>query len=81
MAKQPKHRLHHKFPGAKRVIVECDLSLCLHCGSVFRPRKSRHSREHARTLDGPALCPAEAKSEPVRLAAIRANTTTRAGSC
>jgi hypothetical protein len=32
MAQHSKHRLHREFPEATRVIVECDLETCPHCG-------------------------------------------------
>ena len=61
MAKQPKHRLHREFPEAKRVIVECDLNTCPHCGSVLRPRKPWHSRKHVQTLEGPLFVAGRSK--------------------
>ncbi len=32
MEKQPRHRPKRKFPDAERIIVECDLEECPHCG-------------------------------------------------
>jgi hypothetical protein len=61
MTKQPKHRLHREFPMAKRVIVECDLNTCPHCGSVLKPRKPWHSRKHVQTLDGPLFVAGRSK--------------------
>jgi Transposase, Mutator family len=61
MAKQPKHRLHRAFPEAKRVIVECDLDACPHCGSSLKPRKPWHSRKYVQTLTGPLFVAGRSK--------------------
>lgn len=61
MTKQPKHRLHREFPEAKRVIIECDLNTCPHCGSVLKARKPWHSRKHVQTLDGPLFVAGRSK--------------------
>jgi hypothetical protein len=61
MVKQPKHRLHREFPEAQRVIVECALSICPHCGSVLSARKPWHSRKHVQTLDGPLFVAGRSK--------------------
>ena len=61
MVKQPKHRLHREFPEAKRVIVECDLNTCPHCGSVLKPRKPWHSRKYVQTLEGPLFVAGRSK--------------------
>src|SRR5512135_2170567 len=61
MGKQPRHRLHREFSEAKRVIVECDLDTCPHCGSVLKPRKPWHSRKHVQTLDGPLFVAGRSK--------------------
>ncbi len=61
MVKQPKHRLHRAFPDAKRVIVECDLESCPHCGSVLKARKPWHSRKHVQTLAGPLFVAGRSK--------------------
>jgi Transposase, Mutator family len=61
VTKQPKHRLHREFPEAKRVIIECDLNTCPHCGSVLKARKPWHSRKHVQTLDGPLFVAGRSK--------------------
>jgi len=61
MVKQPKHRLHREFPEARRVIVECALTMCPHCGSVLSVRKPWHSRKHVQTLDGPLFVAGRSK--------------------
>ncbi len=64
MAKQPKHRLHREFPGAKRVIVECDLETCPHCGGLLKARKPWHSRKYVQTLEGPLFVAGRSKQCP-----------------
>lgn len=61
MVTQPRHRLHREFPGAKRVIVECELSTCPHCGSVLRSRRPWHSRKYVQTLAGPVFVAGRSK--------------------
>ena len=61
MAQQPKHRLHREFPAAKRVIVECDLNTCPHCGGVLKARKPWHSRKYVQTLAGPLFVAGRSK--------------------
>src|SRR5512133_40079 len=61
MAKQPRHRLHREFPEAERLIVECDLNTCPHCGRKLKPRKPWHSRKHVQTLEGPLFVAGRSK--------------------
>lgn len=53
MEKQPRHRPRREFAGAERIIVECDLEECPHCGEELENRKPWHMRKHVQTLEGP----------------------------
>jgi hypothetical protein len=53
MAKQPQHRPYRKFENAKRLILECELAECPHCGEKLTPRNTWHMRKTVQTLDGP----------------------------
>jgi len=53
MSKQPRHRPKRVFENAKRLIIECDLSECPHCGQPLKARNTWHMRKTVQTLDGP----------------------------
>lgn len=53
MVKQPQHRPHRKFKNEKRLILECELEECPHCGDVLKPRNTWHMRKRVQTLEGP----------------------------
>jgi len=53
MSRQPRHRPRRGFPNAKRVIVECDLEKCVHCGQPLESSKTWHMRKNVQTIDGP----------------------------
>jgi hypothetical protein len=53
MAKQPRHRPYRKFENAKRLILECELEACPHCGEELKPRNTWHMRKTVQTLEGP----------------------------
>ena len=55
MAKRPRHRPARRFPGARREIVECEFSRCVHCGELLQARKPWHMRKWVQTLDGPVF--------------------------
>ena len=55
MAKQPRHRPHRKFENAKRLILECELEECPHCGETLKPRNTWHMRKTVQTLEGPVF--------------------------
>lgn len=52
MAKQPRHRPIRKFENAKRLILECELMECPHCGEVLKSRNTWHMRKSVQTLKG-----------------------------
>lgn len=53
MAKQPRHRPYRKFENAKRLILECEMAECPHCGDELKPRNTWHMRKTVQTLEGP----------------------------
>lgn len=53
MEKRSRHRPHRRFEQAERLIVECELESCPHCGEKLRSRNPWHMRKHVQTLKGP----------------------------
>jgi len=53
MSKQPRHRPRRSFPNAKRVIMECELEKCVHCGQPLESSKTWHMRKYVQTMDEP----------------------------
>jgi len=52
MSQQPAHRPYRSYPKAKRVIVECSLKECVHCGEPLVPSDTWHMRKYVQTMDG-----------------------------
>ena len=61
MSKQPRHRPRRHFPNAKRVIVECELDTCVHCGQPLVPRKTWHMRKTIQTMKEPLFVAGKSK--------------------
>jgi hypothetical protein len=61
MEKQARHRPKRKFPDAKRVVVECELTECPHCGGSLKPRQPWHMRKTIQTLQGPLFVAGKSK--------------------
>jgi len=61
MSKQPRHRPSRSFPNAKRMIVECELGSCPHCGQPLVPSKTWHVRKTVQTLAGPLFVAGKSK--------------------
>ena len=55
MAPQPRHRPTRVFKNAEKVILECDLSECPHCGQRLKPRNTWHMRKTVQTMKGPLI--------------------------
>jgi hypothetical protein len=55
MTKQPRHRPRRRFPEAKRIIVECELEQCVHCGSPLVDRDTWYVKKYVQTMDGPVF--------------------------
>jgi hypothetical protein len=61
MEKQPRHRPQRQFPGAKRLIIECELDKCIHCGSALVNRRTWYVKKHVQTLAGPVFVAGKSK--------------------
>jgi len=59
--KQPKHRPRRRFPNAKRVIVECELENCIHCGEALVSSRTWHMRKEVQTLAEPLFVAGKSK--------------------
>jgi len=62
MEKQPQHRPRRRFSDAERIIVECDLDECPHCGQQLKNRKSWHMRKTVQMLTGPQFIAGKSKT-------------------
>ena len=61
MSKRPRHRPRRSFPNAKRVIVECELERCPHCGQLLAPGKTWHVRKTVQAMEGPLFVAGKSK--------------------
>ena len=61
MKGQGRGRPRRSFGDAKRVIVECELESCVHCGEQLSPRRSWHMRKRVQTLQGPLFVAGKSK--------------------
>jgi hypothetical protein len=61
MSKQPRHRPERSFPDARRIIVECELEHCAHCGAALVPSGTWHVRKGVQTLTGPVFVAGKSK--------------------
>ena len=61
MEKQARHRPSRSFTDAERIIVECDLDTCIHCGEPLKPRKPWHMRKTIQTMKGPLFVAGKSK--------------------
>lgn len=61
MPKKPRHRPVRKFENAKRVIIECDLDECPHCGEALQARNTWHMKKTVQTLAGPLFVAGKSK--------------------
>jgi len=50
-----------KFENAKRLILECELMECPHCGEELKPRNTWHMRKTVQTLKGPLFVAGKTK--------------------
>lgn len=64
MSKQLRHRPVRKFENAKRVIVNCDLNTCPHCGITLKYRNTWHMRKYVQTMTGPLFVAGKTKECP-----------------
>jgi len=61
MTKQPRHRPRRRFPEGKRIIVECELEQCVHCGSPLVDRDTWYVKKYVQTMDGPIFVAGKSK--------------------
>jgi hypothetical protein len=61
MKKKPAHRPRRKYPEAKRVIIECEMDTCVHCGAELEPSGTWHARKYVQTLEGPLFVAGKSK--------------------
>jgi hypothetical protein len=60
-SKRPAHRPKRRYPDAERVIVECELEECVHCGGPLVPSGTWHVRKYVQTLNGPLFVAGKSK--------------------
>ncbi len=60
-SKRPAHRPKRRYPNAERVIVECELEKCVHCGESLVSSKTWHVRKYVQTLHGPLFVAGKSK--------------------
>jgi hypothetical protein len=61
MEKQPRHRPNRKFENANRLMLECELTACPHCGEALQARRTWHMRKTIQTLEGPVFVAGKTK--------------------
>lgn len=61
IVKLPRHRPERKFSNTKRIILECSLSECVHCGAELALRRPRHMRKTVQTMDGAVFVAGKSK--------------------
>jgi len=61
MNKRPRHRPERSYPHAERVIVECELETCVHCGGALVPSGTWHVRKYVQTMKGPLFVAGKSK--------------------
>jgi hypothetical protein len=62
MSKRPAHRPQRGFPDAERVILECELQECIHCGGPLVPSGTWHLRKYVQTMNGPLFVAGKSKT-------------------
>ncbi|MBU1752026.1 MAG: hypothetical protein KKA73_30475 [Chloroflexi bacterium] len=61
MSKQPRHRPQRSFADAKRVIVDCELDKCVHCGQPLESSQTWHMRKYVQTMKAPLFVAGKSK--------------------
>ena len=59
--KRPRHRPQRSFPNAERVILDCELETCVHCGRPLVPSGTWHMRKYVQTMKGPLFVAGKSK--------------------
>ena len=57
----PRHRPERSYADAKRMIVECELKTCIHCGEQLVPSGTWHTRKTVQTMGGPLFVAGKSK--------------------
>ena len=57
----PPHRPQRSYPDAKRMIVECELEECVHCGEQLVSSDTWHMRKTVQTMKGPLFVAGKSK--------------------
>ncbi|UYD25376.1 hypothetical protein HGR01_29025 [Tolypothrix sp. PCC 7712] len=52
IVKKPCHRPQRSFPDAQRIIVECELDKCIHCGKNLVNHRAWNMRKTVQTMSG-----------------------------
>lgn len=61
IVKKPRHRPQRNFPDAQRIIVECELKECIHCGKNLVNRRAWHMRKTVQTMNGAVFVAGKSK--------------------
>ena len=61
MNKRPAHRPQRSYSDAKRMIVECALETCIHCGQTLMSSDVWHMRKTVQTMKGPLFVAGKSK--------------------
>ena len=61
MSRRAAHRPRRSFPEAERVILECELEECVHCGESLVPGGTWHVRKYVQTMNGPLFVAGKSK--------------------
>ena len=61
MENLPRHRPYRHFENPQRLLIDCELGVCPHCGAELKPRRSRHMRKSVQTLKGPVWVTGKSK--------------------
>ena len=61
MEKRAKRRPKRRYPEAVRMIVECEMEKCIHCGAELEDRRTWHMRKTVQTLQGPLFVAGKSK--------------------
>ncbi len=61
MSKRPRHRPRRSYPDAERVILECELEECIHCGEPLVLSGTWHVRKYVQTMKGPLFVAGKSK--------------------
>ena len=60
-SKRARHRPKRRYPDAERVILECALEECVHCGEPLVPSGTWHVRKYVQTMKGPLFVAGKSK--------------------